>query len=141
MKAYVVRELVSVASGEKELRTHYEYGTFDTLGGGKPVRHRDEESELLSSEERSLQSQLNDLKSLLIGVQKHQPGSSQSAALISGIPASGPDPLPHDLRIVTVVCSGDHERKLASIAFLDPECRIFSTRITAVGVQSQPRAV
>lgn len=30
MKAYVVRELVSVASGEKELRTHYEYGTFDT---------------------------------------------------------------------------------------------------------------
>jgi hypothetical protein len=28
--AYVVRELVSVASGEKELRTHYEYGTFDT---------------------------------------------------------------------------------------------------------------
>jgi hypothetical protein len=28
--AYVVRELVSVASGEKELRTHYEYGTFPT---------------------------------------------------------------------------------------------------------------
>ena len=28
--AYVVRELVSVASGERELRTHYEYGTFDT---------------------------------------------------------------------------------------------------------------
>lgn len=26
--AYVVRELVSVASGEKELRTHYEYGAF-----------------------------------------------------------------------------------------------------------------
>jgi hypothetical protein len=26
--AYVVRELVSVPSGEKELRTHYEYGTF-----------------------------------------------------------------------------------------------------------------
>jgi hypothetical protein len=26
--AYVVRELVSVASGEKELRTQYEYGTF-----------------------------------------------------------------------------------------------------------------
>ena len=30
MKAYVVRELVSAASGEKELRTHYEYGTFAT---------------------------------------------------------------------------------------------------------------
>lgn len=28
--AYVVRELVSVPSGEKDLRTHYEYGTFDT---------------------------------------------------------------------------------------------------------------
>lgn len=28
--AYVVRELVSVASGEKEFRTHYEYGTFPT---------------------------------------------------------------------------------------------------------------
>ena len=30
MKAYVVRELVSAASGEKDLRTHYEYGIFDT---------------------------------------------------------------------------------------------------------------
>ena len=26
--AYVVKELVSVPSGEKELHTHYEYGTF-----------------------------------------------------------------------------------------------------------------
>lgn len=30
MKAYVVRELVSVAFGEKDLRAHYEYGIFDT---------------------------------------------------------------------------------------------------------------
>jgi hypothetical protein len=30
MRAYVVRELVSVAPGEKDLRTHYEYGIFDT---------------------------------------------------------------------------------------------------------------
>ncbi len=30
MKTYVVREMVSAASGEKEFRTHYEYGTFDT---------------------------------------------------------------------------------------------------------------
>ena len=28
--AYVVRELISVASGEKDLRTHYEYGRFTT---------------------------------------------------------------------------------------------------------------
>ena len=28
--AYVVRELVSVGSGVKEFRTHYEYGTFAT---------------------------------------------------------------------------------------------------------------
>lgn len=28
--AYVVRELVTVAPGEKELRTHYEFGTFPT---------------------------------------------------------------------------------------------------------------
>lgn len=28
--AYVVRELVSVASGEKDFRTHYEYGRFAT---------------------------------------------------------------------------------------------------------------
>jgi hypothetical protein len=28
--AYVVRELVSVGSGVKEFRTHYEYGTFPT---------------------------------------------------------------------------------------------------------------
>lgn len=28
--AYVVRELISVPSGEKELRTHYEYGRFTT---------------------------------------------------------------------------------------------------------------
>ncbi len=27
---YVVRELVSVASGEKDFRTHYEYGRFAT---------------------------------------------------------------------------------------------------------------
>lgn len=27
---YVVRELVSVASGQKEFRTHYEYGSFPT---------------------------------------------------------------------------------------------------------------
>jgi len=27
---YVVRELVSAPSGEKEFRTHYEYGTFST---------------------------------------------------------------------------------------------------------------
>ena len=28
--AYVVRELVSVESGEKDFRTHYEYGRFAT---------------------------------------------------------------------------------------------------------------
>lgn len=28
--AYVVRELVSIASGQKEFRTHYEYGRFAT---------------------------------------------------------------------------------------------------------------
>ena len=27
---YVVRELVTAASGEKEIRTHYEYGRFPT---------------------------------------------------------------------------------------------------------------
>jgi hypothetical protein len=27
---YVVRELVTAASGEKEIRTHYEYGMFPT---------------------------------------------------------------------------------------------------------------
>jgi hypothetical protein len=27
---YVVRELVTAASGEKEIRTHYEYGSFPT---------------------------------------------------------------------------------------------------------------
>ena len=28
--AYVVRELVSAAAGEREFLTHYEYGTFPT---------------------------------------------------------------------------------------------------------------
>jgi hypothetical protein len=28
--AYVVRELVSVASGERDFLTHYEFGTFST---------------------------------------------------------------------------------------------------------------
>ena len=28
--AYVVRELVSLAAGERDFITHYEYGTFET---------------------------------------------------------------------------------------------------------------
>jgi hypothetical protein len=40
--AYVVRELVSVASGEKDFRTHYEYGRFATFEAANQCAMRTE---------------------------------------------------------------------------------------------------
>jgi hypothetical protein len=51
---YVVRELVSVPSGEKEFRTHYEYGTFNSYEAANQCAIRAENKSLFPQREEFL---------------------------------------------------------------------------------------
>ena len=70
MKAYVVRELVSVASGEKDFRTHYEYGVFDTYEAANQCAIATHNPSCFPQNEETFGHGQFDPQGLLIGVHK-----------------------------------------------------------------------
>lgn len=71
MKAYVVRELVSVASGEKDFRTHYEYGVFDTYEAANQCAIATHNPSCFPQNEETFgHGSIDDPQGLLIGVHK-----------------------------------------------------------------------